>query len=225
MEGKKGFYSCINSRRNNRETVGLLLNGWCEMVRKDVEENEELRIFFSLVSTGKTFSQQCQGCDKTCGRVWSKENLILLKKYQFRGTFKWVEHTEVMGPDGKHIPMLTELDILTVWQLLIDGHFLTRREQISCLYLKRSRICVTSVKAMEQIIPETISKHVKDNKCIIIYLCRRKYCKLLVDNVLGSQFPFTMPWLVQLDYVISGGPLQPQVFSRSVMQRWSWLLK
>lgn len=78
---------------------------------------------------------------------------------------------------------------------------------------------------MEQIIPETISKHVKDNKCIIIYLCRRKYCKVLVDNVLGSQFQFTMPWLVQLDYVISGGPLQPQVFSRSVMQRWSWLLK
>ena len=75
---RKGFYKYINSKRETRENMGLLLNRAREQVTNHTEEAKVLNAFFASVFTDKTDLQESQS-PETRGKDWSKEdNLVLL---------------------------------------------------------------------------------------------------------------------------------------------------
>ncbi|KAK4826439.1 hypothetical protein QYF61_009136, partial [Mycteria americana] len=149
VKGKvKSFSRYTNSKRKMRENVGPLLNGRRDLVTKDMEKAEVLNAFLASVFTGKICFRESQVPERPVEEDQAGEHLNKLDVHKF------------MGPDGMYPRVLRELanvtgrPLLTIWQEGGLGNY-------------RS-VSLTSVpkKVMEQIILETISRHMKDRKVI-----------------------------------------------------------
>ena len=64
-------------KRKTRETMGPLLNEGRDLVTNDIEKAMALNAFF----TSKTVLQESQA-PETRGKVWSKEDLLLVEDHQ-----------------------------------------------------------------------------------------------------------------------------------------------
>lgn len=57
---KKGFFKYVNSKKKTGDNVGLLLNEVGALVTEDAEKVELLNIFFALIFTTETGTQESQ---------------------------------------------------------------------------------------------------------------------------------------------------------------------
>ncbi|KAK4827438.1 hypothetical protein QYF61_017995 [Mycteria americana] len=115
---KKGFYKYLGDKRKARENVGPLLNETGHLVTQGMEKAEVLNVFFIPVFSSKTGLQESQASE-TRGKGWSKEDVLLVEKVQFRKYVSKLDIHKSMDPDGMHPEVLRELTDVIARPLLI----------------------------------------------------------------------------------------------------------
>ncbi|KAK4826029.1 hypothetical protein QYF61_003850 [Mycteria americana] len=135
---------------------------------KGMEKAKVLNALFTSLFTGKTCFQESQGLDIR-GKVWSMEDLPFVGKDQVR-EFK-ANIYKSMGPDRMHPQVLRELaNVMAVGEVPVDWE----KANITTTFNKGKKeelgnynlVILTSDpgKVMEQVILETIAKHMKGKK-------------------------------------------------------------
>ncbi|GAB0204347.1 coiled-coil domain-containing protein 171 [Grus japonensis] len=184
-DNKKGFLKCINSKRNTRGNVGVLLNEVGALVTEDTEKVELLNTFFASVFTAKAGSQGTQTLEVR-EKVLQKEDLPLVKEDRVREHLGNLDtHNKSMDPDDMHPQVLRELaDVIArPLSVVFERSWRTgevpedwRKASVTLVFKKGKKedpgnyrsVSLTSIpgKVMEQLILGVINKHVEEKVVI-----------------------------------------------------------
>lgn len=159
------------------------LNVECALVILDVEKAEILNAFFTLVFTSKTGLQKCQTLE-TRGTIWSREDITLVQEDQVREYLSKLNAYKSMGPNGMHTGEQKELADVILKSLLITFKQSQRLREVPRDWKKANITPIlkkgkkedpgnyrsvslppVSGMVMEQLIPGSIFRHMRDKKC------------------------------------------------------------
>ncbi|CAM5163476.1 unnamed protein product [Eretmochelys imbricata] len=176
---KKGFFRYVSNKKKAKESVGPLLNEGGNLVTEDVEKANVLNAFFASVFTNKV-SSQTTALGST---AWGGGDQPSVEKEVVRD---YLEKLEVhMGPDALHLRVLKELADVIAEPLAIIFENSWRSGEVPDNWKKANAlpifkqgkkedpgnyrpVSLTSVpgKIMEQVLKESILKHLEERKVI-----------------------------------------------------------
>ncbi|CAM4662903.1 unnamed protein product [Caretta caretta] len=178
---KKGFFRYVNNKKKVKESVGPLLNEGGNLVTEDVEKANVLSAFFASVFTNKV-SSQTTALGST---AWGGGDQPSVEKEVVRDYLEKLDEHKSMGPDALHPRVLKELaDVIAEPLALIfesswqSGEVPDDWKKANVVpILKKGKeedpgnyrpISLTSVpgKIMEQVLKESILKHLEERKVI-----------------------------------------------------------
>lgn len=97
-DNKKGFFSCISSKRKSRENVGPLLNEGGALVVEDTEKAELLNAFFVSVFIANAGPQESQTLKAR--NSGEKDNFPLVDEHRITKHLGKPDTCKSMGPNG-----------------------------------------------------------------------------------------------------------------------------
>ncbi|GAB0205664.1 mitochondrial enolase superfamily member 1 [Grus japonensis] len=154
-DNKKSFYRCVSDKRRTRENMGPLRNEMGDLVTQDTEKAEVLNDFFASVFTGKCLSHTAQVAE---GRDWENaEPPTVGDQVQ--------EYLRNLGPDELHPRVLRELTDEVARPLAIIFEKSWQSGKVPADW-KRGNITPFLRRIMEQILLETMLRHVEDKEVI-----------------------------------------------------------
>ncbi|CAM4715659.1 unnamed protein product, partial [Lepidochelys kempii] len=177
---KKGFFRYVSNKKKVKESVGPLLNEGSNLVTEDVEKANVLNAFFASVFTNKV-SSQTTALGST---AWGGGDQPSVEKEVVRDYLEKLDVHKSMGPDALHPKVLKELaDVITEPLAIIfenswrSGKVLDWKKANVVPIFKKGKeedpgnyrpVSLTSVpgKIMEQVLKESILKHLEERKVI-----------------------------------------------------------
>ncbi|CAM5167636.1 unnamed protein product [Natator depressus] len=172
---KKGFFRYVSNKKKVKESVGPLLNEGGNLVTEDVEKANVLNAFFASVFTNKVSSQTAA----LGSTAWGGGDQLSVEKEVVRD-----EHKS-MGPGALHPRVLKELADVIAEPLAITFENSWRSGEVPDDCKKANvvpifktgkkedpgnyrPVSLTSVpgKIMEQVLKESILKHVEERKVV-----------------------------------------------------------
>ncbi|CAM5107999.1 unnamed protein product [Eretmochelys imbricata] len=178
---KKGFFRYVSNKKKVKESVGPLLNEGGNLVTENVEKANVLNAFFASVFTNKVSSQ-------TAARgstAWGGGDQPSVEKEMVQDYLEKLDEHKSMGPDALHPRMLKELAHVIAEPLAIifenswqSGEVPVNWKKANVvLIFKKGKeedpgnyrpVSLTSVpgKIMEQVLKESIWKHLEERKGI-----------------------------------------------------------
>ncbi|CAM4712323.1 unnamed protein product [Caretta caretta] len=178
---KKGFYRYVSNKKKVRESVGPLLDGGGNLVTEDVEKANVLNAFFASVFTNKVSSQTAA----LGSTAWGGGDQPSVEKEVVRDYLEKLDEHKCMGPDALHLRVLNELADVIAEPLAIIFENLWRtgevlddwkKTNVVPIFKKGKKedpgnyrpVSLTSVpgKIMEQVLKESIVKHLEERKVI-----------------------------------------------------------
>ncbi|CAM4670315.1 unnamed protein product [Caretta caretta] len=177
---KKGFFRYVNKKKV-KESVGPLLNEGSNLVTEDVEKANVLNACFASVFTNKV-SSQTTALGST---AWGGGDLPSVEKEVVWDCLEKLDEHKSMGPDALHPRVLKELADVTAEPLAIIFENSWRlgevpddwkKANVVPIFKKGKKedpgnygpVSLTSVpgKIMEQVLKESIRKHLEERKVI-----------------------------------------------------------
>ncbi|CAM5168179.1 unnamed protein product [Natator depressus] len=178
---KKGFFRYVSNEKKVKESVGSLLNEGGNLVTEDVEKDNVLNAFFASVFMNKV-SSQTTALGST---AWGGGDQLSAEKEVVRDYLEKLDVHKSTGPDALHPRVLKELvDVIAEPLAVIfenswrSGEVLEdwKKANVVPIFKKgkeedpgNSRpVSLTSVpgKIMEQVLKESILKHLDERKVI-----------------------------------------------------------
>ncbi|CAM5112066.1 unnamed protein product [Natator depressus] len=178
---KKGFFRYVGNKKKAKESVGPLLNEGGNLVTEDVEKANVLNAFFASVFTNKV-SSQTTALGST---AWGGGGQPSVKEEVVRDYLEKLEVHKSMGPDALHPRVLKELADVIAEPLAIIFENSWRSGEVPEDWKKANvvpifkngkkedpgnyrPVSLTSVpgKIMEQVLKESILKHLEERKVI-----------------------------------------------------------
>ncbi|CAM4551145.1 unnamed protein product [Caretta caretta] len=178
---KKGFFRYVSNKKKVKESVGPLLNEGGNLVTEDVEKANVLNAFFASVFTNKV-SSQTTALDST---AWGGGDQPSVEEEVVRDYLEKLDKHKSMGPDALHPRVLKELVAVIAEPLAIIFENAWRSGEVPDDWKKANvvpifkkgkkedpgnyrPVSLTSVpgKIMEQVLKESILKHLEERKVI-----------------------------------------------------------
>ncbi|CAM5165400.1 unnamed protein product [Natator depressus] len=177
---RKGFFRYVSNKKKVKESVGSLLNEGGNLVTEDVEKANVLSAFFASVFMNKV-SSQTTALGST---AWGGGDQPSVEKEVVRDYLEKLDEDKSMGPDALHPRVLKELADVTAEPLAIIfenswrlGEVLDdwKKANVVPIFKKGKKdpgnyrpVSLTSVpgKIMEQVLKESILKHLEERKVI-----------------------------------------------------------
>ncbi|CAM5119228.1 unnamed protein product [Eretmochelys imbricata] len=178
---KKGFFRYVSNKKKVKESVGPLLNEGGNLVTENVEKANVLNAFFASVFTNKVSSQTAA----LGSTAWGGGDQPSVEKEVVRHYLEKLDDNKSMGPDALHPRVLKELaDVIAEplakifensgrsWEVPDDW----KKANVVPIFKKGKKedpgnyrpVSLTSVpgKIMEQVLKESILKHLEERKVI-----------------------------------------------------------
>ncbi|CAM5103935.1 unnamed protein product [Natator depressus] len=178
---KKGFFRYVGNKKKAKESVGPLLNEGGNLVTEDVQKANVLNAFFASVFTNKVSSQTAALGITT----WGVDGQPSVEKEVVRDYLEKLDVHKSMGPDELHPRVLKELAAVIAEPLAIifENSWRTgevpddwKKANVVPIFKKGKEedpgnyrpVSLTSVpgKIMEQVLKESILKHLHERKVI-----------------------------------------------------------
>ncbi|CAM4533257.1 unnamed protein product [Lepidochelys olivacea] len=178
---KKGFFRYVNNKKKVKETVGPLLNEGGNLVTEDVEKANVLNAFFASVFTNKV-SSRTTALGSTARGEGDQPSV---EKEVVRDYLEKLDEHKSMGPDALHPRVLKKLADVIAEPLAIIFENSWRSGVVTDNWKKANVVPIfrkgkeedpgyyrpaslTSVpgKIMEQLLKESILKHLEERKVI-----------------------------------------------------------
>ncbi|CAM4580797.1 unnamed protein product [Caretta caretta] len=178
---KKGFFRYVSNKKKVKESVGPLLNEGGNLMTEDVEKANVLNAFFASVFTNKVSSQTAA----LGSTAWGEGDQPSVEKEVVRDYLEKLDEHRSMGPDALHPRVLKELVDVIAEPLAIIFENSWRSGEVPDDWKKANvvpifkkgkeedpgnyrPVSLTSVpgKIMEQVLKESILKHLEERKVI-----------------------------------------------------------
>ncbi|CAM5130495.1 unnamed protein product, partial [Natator depressus] len=178
---KKGFFRYVSNKKKVKESVGPLLNEGGNLVSEDVEKVNVLNAFFASVFTNKV-SSQTTALGST---AWGGGDQPSVEKEVLRDYLEKLDVHKSMGPDALHPRVLKELAevIAEPLTIIFENSWRSgevpddwKKANVVPIFKKEKKedpgnyrpVSLTSVpgKIMEQVLKESILKHLEERKVI-----------------------------------------------------------
>ncbi|CAM5131267.1 unnamed protein product [Natator depressus] len=178
---KKGFFRYVSNKKKVKESVGPFLDEGGNLVTEDVEKANVLNAFFASVFTNKV-SSQTTALGST---AWGGGDQPSVEKEVVRDYLEKLDEHKSMGPDALHPRVLKELADVIAEPLAIIFENSWRSGEVPDDWKKANvvpifkkgkeedpgnyrLVSLTSVpgKIMEQVLKESILKHLEERKVI-----------------------------------------------------------
>ncbi|CAM4583475.1 unnamed protein product [Lepidochelys kempii] len=178
---KKGFFRYVRNKKKVKETVGPLLNEGGNLVTEDVEKANVLNAFFASVFTNKV-SSQTTALGST---AWGGGDQPSVEKEVVQDYLETLDEHKSMGPDVLHPRVLKELaDVIAEpLAIIFENSWCSgeapddwKKANVVPIFKNRKKedpgnyrpVSLTSVpgKIMEQVLKESILKHLDERKVI-----------------------------------------------------------
>ncbi|CAM5114491.1 unnamed protein product [Natator depressus] len=178
---KKGFFRYVSNKKKVKESVGPLLNDGGNLVTEDVEKANVFNAFFASVFTNKVSSQTAALGSTT----WGGGDQPSVEKEVVRDYLEKLDVHKSMGPDALHPRVLKELaDVIAEpLAIIFENSWRSgevpddwKKANVEPIFKKRKKedpgnyrpVSLTSVpgKIMEQVLKESILKHLEERKVI-----------------------------------------------------------
>ncbi|XP_050792312.1 myoD family inhibitor domain-containing protein isoform X1 [Gopherus flavomarginatus] len=178
---KKGFFKYISNKKKVKESVGPLLNEGGNLVTEDVEKANLPNAFFASVFTSKVSSQTAALGSK----AWRGGDSPSVEKEVVQDYLEKLDEHKSMGPDALHPRVLKELVDVIAKPLVIIFENVWRsgkvpndwkKANVVPIFIKGKEedpgnyrpVSLSSMpgKIMEQVLKESILKHLEEKKVI-----------------------------------------------------------
>ncbi|CAM4611583.1 unnamed protein product [Caretta caretta] len=178
---KKGFFRYVSNKKKVKESVGPLLNEGGNLVTEIVEKANVLNAFFASVFTNKV-SSQTTALDST---AWGGGYQPSVEKEVVWDYLEKLDEHKSMGPDALHPRVLKELaDVIAEpLAIIFENSWRSgevpddwKKANVVPIFKKGKKedsgnyrpVSLTSVpgKIMEQVLKESILKHLEERKVI-----------------------------------------------------------
>ncbi|CAM5095950.1 unnamed protein product [Natator depressus] len=178
---KKGFFRYVSNKKKVKESVGPLLNEGGKLVTEDVEKANVLNAFFASVFTNKVSSQTAA----LGSTAWGGGDQPSVEKEVVRDYLEKLDVHKSMGPDALHPRVLKELaDVIAEpLAVIFENSWRSgevpedwKKANVVPIFKKGKKedpgnyrpVSLTSVpgKIMEQVLKESILKHLEERKVI-----------------------------------------------------------
>ncbi|CAM4575936.1 unnamed protein product [Lepidochelys kempii] len=178
---KKGFFRYVSKKKKVKESMGPLLNEGGNLVTEDMEKANVLNAFFASVFTNKVSSQTAA----LGSTAWGGGDRPSVEKEVVRDYLEKLDEHKSMGPDGLHPRVLKELaDVIAAPLAIISENSWPsgevpddwKKANVVPIFKKGKEedpgnyrpVSLTSVpgKIMEQVLKESILKHLEERKVI-----------------------------------------------------------
>ncbi|CAM5102330.1 unnamed protein product [Eretmochelys imbricata] len=178
---KKGFFRYVSNKKKVKESVGPLLNEGGNLVTEDAEKANVLNAFFASVFTNKV-SSQTTALGST---AWGVGDQPSVEKEVVRDYLEKLDVHKSMGPDALHPRVLKELaDVIAEpLAIIFENSWRSgevpddwKKANVVPIFKKGKKedpgnyrpVSLTSVpgKIMEQVLKESILKHLEERKLI-----------------------------------------------------------
>ncbi|CAM4712535.1 unnamed protein product [Lepidochelys kempii] len=178
---KKGFFRYVSNKKKVKESVDPLLNEGGNLVTEDVEKANVLNAFFASVFMNKV-SSQTTALGST---AWGGGDQLSVEKEVVRNYLEKLDEHKSMGPDVLHPRVLKEFVDVIAEPLAIIFENSWRSGEVPDDWKKASVVLIfkkgkkedprnyrpvilTSIpgKIMEQVLKESILKHLEERKVI-----------------------------------------------------------
>ncbi|CAM5177833.1 unnamed protein product [Eretmochelys imbricata] len=178
---KKGFFRYVSNKKKVKESVGPLLNEGGNLVTEDVEKAKVLNAFFASVFTNKVSSQTAA----LGSTAWGRGDQPSVEKQVVWDYLEKLDAHKSMGPDALHPRAPKELADVIAEPLAVIFENSWRSGEVPDNWKKANvvpifkkgkkedpgnyrPVSLTSVpgKIMEQVLKESILKHLEERKAI-----------------------------------------------------------